>query len=126
MKAFEDKRKAEPAKKKAEATTLPDTSMPPPAPRSPWSHEPIVSSVPTGPTMTATPAPPRPQLREPDHRAADVALHQVPIPAECNLCGAVLVDKYSLTTHIKNFHMKHVSSLVMCPHCSFRDPIQYI
>merc|ERR1719322_604591 len=44
------------------ATTLPDTSMPPPAPRSPWSHEPIVSSVSTGPTMTATPAPPPPTL----------------------------------------------------------------
>ena len=60
IKAFEDKRKAEQAKKKVMGgtkKTLPDTSMPPPAPRSPWSHEPIVSSVSTGPTMTATPAP---------------------------------------------------------------------
>ena len=40
------------------ATTLPDTSMPPPAPRSPWSHEPIVSSVSTGPTMSTTPTHP--------------------------------------------------------------------
>ena len=53
------------------ATTLPDTSMPPPAPRSPWSHEPIVSSVSTGPTMSTTPAPP------PTSDAASVRFHLI-------------------------------------------------
>ena len=35
------------------ASSLPDTSMPPPPPRSPWSHDPIVTSASTGSTASS-------------------------------------------------------------------------